>query len=521
MLPWTASSAQVLADLGPAGLEGWVLKEGKINGWKKRWCALHDARLVFFASQPAPSAKASGKAAVKDSLSFAEVREVADEEGVLTIRTAGRNVRFNPIGEPSLKGWLDGLREATAAARDVRGALIMKDYAWEEISGNLAPPGRTDGSGAGSGASGRGWPRPGITNAMSAYEAAVRLQSAFYARRQRRRRQERHREAAVTALAAAARGRRARDEYLRRLRKLRLLQAAVRGFATRQAAARRAVTQERWKCLGLDPAREEVILAGPALKHRGALRAPLKRHLVLTSRPRLIYAKGAAAAAVQCGEVLGSSVLGCEPHPAAAGGRPGSGGGLLGATGFVLQTPGRQFRFSLDVGAAAREEQAQLVAAQAKIDRAGADTAASVRRRSSAARVPGAAAWVRALRRVAQANRSRVLLDGWLRKHAITGSRNRAPKRRHFVLYEGGRLAYAESKTAVTKGDVMLTHDSIVRALDQGGSASGRFTFEVVAPQMGAHNKLVLVAPDAAERTRWLDALERSIAQLRRADSQL
>ena len=80
--------------MSSAQLEGWVLKEGKINGWKKRWCVVGTEQVLFWGAQ-------GGAGKPKDSVALDSVREVADDDGIIAIRTSTRNIHMNPIGTPT------------------------------------------------------------------------------------------------------------------------------------------------------------------------------------------------------------------------------------------------------------------------------------------------------------------------------------------------------------------------------------------------------------------------------------
>ena len=129
----------------PAGsvrLAGWVLKEGKINGWKRRWCAIHDDSVVWWAKQGD-----SGKP--KDSIALDSLSEVSQHDGVVAIRTPSRNIQMNPVGSPSLTEWIDALQHAAAEASQRRAERVTPHFDWEHISGNLRPPNNGAGGSAG------------------------------------------------------------------------------------------------------------------------------------------------------------------------------------------------------------------------------------------------------------------------------------------------------------------------------------------------------------------------------------
>ena len=105
---------------------------------------------------------------------------------------------------------------------------------------------------------------------------------------------------------------------------------------------------------------------------------------------------------------------------------------------------------------------------------------------------------------------------GYLKKWAISGSHSRPAKRRYFVLLDSGLLKYSESETSATKGEITLTHDSVLRSVgDDSKSASGSFQFDLVTPSMGAHRSLRAVAASADERRHWLEALGATMERLR------
>ena len=77
-------------------------------------------------------------------------------------------------------------------------------------------------------------------------------------------------------------------------------------------------------------------------------------------------------------------------------------------------------------------------------------------------------------------------------------------------------LRYSESESSATKGEIALTHDSVLRSIDDDGGGGGKsFPFDLVTPSMGAHRSLRAAAASADERRQWLDALGAAMERLR------
>ena len=515
-----------VADQGDAAIEGWMLKEGRLTGWQRRWFGLYGSKLVYWSSTDVSSKP-------KGAIDLETTQEVLDVDGVLVVHpntgSGGRVVRLNPVGdEPTRAEWLEALQDTLLGAQKERAeSRAGIEHSWSSISGNSGDPAAALQSLAAQLAE-IDAAAPAL-GSMSEWTAALKLQggsrvrlAATAARRREEARQAARSAAAATAIAAVHRGRAGRAAAAVHRGRVGAAQAAARGFLSRRRQLRAAQRRARWGAL-IAPG-EEVVLAGAVQKKRWMLGAQT-RHLALTDRPRLFYARAAAgsdvaaaAAAVPAsdgsglelrGEVLGSSIVGCE---------------LEGDRGFCVVTPGQTFHFTVnealaDVNTAVpvAEGESGGVAGAA----AGGDGGGGGSRRASVQMVPGALAWVAALQHIVAANNAKLSHEGWLSKRAISGSKALPPKRRHFTLAVGGALAYAKTKGGTALGTVRLTHDSIVRVASGGGSASSGgkgvdCRFEIVTPDMGAHRSLLVVAADVHDRERWMTALQKEVTALRK-----
>jgi hypothetical protein len=519
-----------VADQGDAAIEGWMLKEGRLTGWQRRWFGLYGSKLVYWSSTDTSSKP-------KGAIDLETTQEVLDVDGVLVVHpntgSGGRVVRLNPVGdEPTRAEWLEALQDTLLGAQKERAeSRAGIEHSWSSISGNSGDSAAALQSLAAQlvGIDAAAAPALG---SMSEWTAALKLQggsrirlAATAARRREEARQAACSAAAATAIAAVHRGRAGRAAAAVHRGRVGAAQAAARGFLSRRRQMRAAQRRARWGAL-IAPG-EEVVLAGAVQKKRRMLGAQT-RHLALTDRPRLFYARAAAgsdvaaaAAAVPAsdgsglelrGEVLGSSIVGCE---------------LEGDRGFCVVTPGQTFHFTVNealadvntaVPVAEGGESGGVAGAAAGGDGGGGGGGGGGSRRASVQRVPGALAWVAALQHIVAANNAKLSHEGWLSKRAISGSKALPPKRRHFTLAVGGTLAYAKTKGGTALGTVRLTHDSIVRVASGGGSGSkgADCRFEIVTPDMGAHRSLLVVAADVHDRERWMAALQKEVAALRK-----